>query len=282
MSRCVYAAVAFSLTSFAFGQATPSLQLAPPAAQNLLKDPSFEEPPVQARLSAKEGGDLTKAGEAKTNWAHFQVFQADKEGEGKFTIGLTNEFARTGKQSLYVDLDKVTGINRRSFLMSELLPIKPGEAYRVSIWGRTDKKHPLTLDQRLMLMKMEFEFFTPDMEDQAGDTQHRTLLVPGNSKRIYFVSNKWTAYQADVRAPRDAGWMKVTFRWETGREKGMTDGTIYFDDASVTHLPGGQTLIPIDESDAKKPEPEEGTETETGEAAAPAAPPAGAKPPEKK
>ena len=169
--------------------------------------------------------------------------------------------------------------------MSELLPVKPGNNYRVSIWGRTDKKRPLTLDQRLIYMKLECEFFTPDMESQAGDIQHRSMLVPGNSKRIYFVSNQWTEYETDVRVPRSAGWMKVTIRWETSRPKGMTDGTIYFDDASVTLVPGGETLIPIDESDAAKPEPDEPeTEQEAAEGktpppAKPGVPPAPAKKP---
>jgi len=282
MSRCVYAAAALSLASIALGQAPPTLTLTPAPAANLLTDPSFENPPVEKRLSVREGGDLTIAGEAKTNWAHFQVFQDDKEREGKLSIGLTNEYARTGKQSVYVDFDKVAGLNRKSYLMSELLPIKPANTYRISIWGRTDSKRPLTLDQRLAFMKIEIEYFTPDMESQSGDLDYRTLLIPGNSKRIFFVSNKWTEYGTNTRAPRDAGWMKVTFRWESGHEKGVTDGTIYFDDAAVSLVPGGESLIPVDESDAAKPEPTD----ETAEGATPAPAPAPAPPappaPEKK
>jgi hypothetical protein len=280
MFRCVHAAVALSLTSLAFGQATPSptLTLTGPAPVNLIKNASFEEPAIKGRVSANDGGSPALVDESKTNWTHFQVFQADKEGEGKFTVGLTNEFARTGKQSIFVDLNKVTATNRRSFLMTELIPIKPANAYRISIWGRTDKKRPLTLDQRLLFMKTEIEYFTPDTESQSGNTDNRTLLVPGNTKRIFFVSNKWTEYETDIRTPRSAGWMKVTFRWETGRDKGMTDGTIYFDDASVTHIPGGGSLIPVDESDAAKPEPEPEPETEEKAAEAPKAPAPGKKP----
>jgi ribosomal protein L24E len=276
MSRCVYAVVALSLARLAFGQdaQSPTLKLVIPAAPDLLLNPSFEEPKVKGRVAAAEGGNPSKADETKTNWSHFRVLLPDKEGEGKFTIGLTNEFARTGKQSVFVDLDKVTGINRRSYLMSDLMPIKPANTYRISIWGRTDKKRPLTLDQRLMYMKVEAEFFTPDTENQSGDTENRTMLVPGNSKRIYFVSNKWSEYVTTLRTPRDAGWMKVTFRWETTREKGETDGTIYFDDASVTLVPGGESLIPLDESDVFKPEPD--TETEAEKAPVP---PTSANPP---
>jgi hypothetical protein len=264
MLRSVHAAVVLSLTPLAFGQTTPSptLTLTPPAPPELLKNASFEQPAVKGRVSAMDGGTPARADEDKTDWTHLQVFQEDKEGEGKFTVGLTNEFARSGKQSVFVDLNKVTALNRRSFLMSDLLPIKPANTYRIAIWGRTDKKRPLTLDQRLLFMKVEMEFFTPDTESQSGDTANRTLLVPGNSKRIFFVSNKWTEYETSVRTPRDAGWMKVTFRWETGRDKGTTDGTIYFDDASVTLVPGGESLIPVDASDAAKPEPEADSETD--------------------
>ena len=63
--------------------------------------------------------------------------------------------------------------------------------------------------------------------------------------------------------------VKVTFRWETGREPGVTDGTIYFDDATVTLVPEGETLIPIDETDAPKPIPDEDEEPATPAAGAP-------------
>jgi hypothetical protein len=281
MSRCVYAAVALSLTSFAFGQDTPALTLAPRPLPNLIKDASFEEPSVTKRLSAKENGDPSKVDESKTSWARLRVFQDDKEGEGKFTVGLDNEFARTGKQCVFVDFDKVTGISRRAYLMTQLLPIKPASAYRIGIWGRTDSKRPLTLDQRLAFMKVEVEYFTPDTESQSGDTDNRTLLIPGNSKRIFFVSNKWTEYRTMIRTPRDAGWMKVTFRWETSREKGTTDGTIYFDDASIAEVPGDGSLIPVDESDAAKPILDEDEAGAAEAPAAPANPPAPSVPPKK-
>jgi hypothetical protein len=254
MSRCVHAAIALCLVSLAFGQDAPTLKI---AAVELLKNPSFEQPAIQGRVSWRDGGSPTRADETKTNWSHFQVYLPDKPGEGKMTVGLTSDFARTGKQSLFVDFDKVTATQRRAHLMSDLIEIKPANTYRLSIWGRTDKKRPLTLDQRLALLKVEFEYFTPDSESQVGDLDYRTLMIPGNSKRIFFGSNVWSKYEVNVRAPRGAGWMKVTLRWETGRDQGMTDGTIYFDDASVSLVPGGESLVPLDETDVVKPEPDE-------------------------
>jgi hypothetical protein len=280
MFRCVYAALALSLTSLALGQAAPSptLKLVSPDTPNLLVNSSFEEPSITGRVAARDGGNPTNEDETKSSWTHFAVFHTDKEGEGKFTIGLTNEYAKTGKQSVFVNLDKVTATRRHSYLMTQLLPVKPANTYRIGIWGRTDSKHPLTLDQRLLLMRVEAEFFTPDTESTSGEVENRAMLVPGNSRRIFFVSNKWTEYETTVRVPRDAGWMKINFRWETTKEKGMTDGTIYFDDASVSLVPGGESLIPVDESDAAKPEPD----TETDEADAPKAAPENRPPPAKK
>lgn len=263
------------LSSFAFGQnaPTPTLTLTVP---NLLKDPSFEDPPVTQRLSFKEKGSPVTGDESKTSWTQFQVMGKDTEGQGKLVVGLTNEYARTGKQSVFVDFDKLTSTNRKSFLMTDLIEVKPASGYRISLWGRTDKDRPLTLDQRWAFMKVEIEYFTPDTENQSGELDNRTLMIPGNSKRIFFVSNKWNEYSTIVRTPRDAGWMKVTFRWETGRDKGTTDGIIYFDDASVTPASSADSLIPVDETDVFKPAPEE---EEPSGAAAPATPAEPPKPP---
>jgi ribosomal protein L24E len=272
MFRCVHAAVALCLSSLAFGQASPTLKLTGPPPENLIKDPSFEQPSIKGRISVADGGNPRRAGEDKTNWMEFQMMGPDKPGEGTFTVGLTDEFAHTGKQSIFVDLNKVTGLRRKSLLLTDIIKIKPGNTYRIGLWGRTDPKRPLTLDQRLLYMKVKIEFLTPDTEDQSGEIENRTMMVPGNSKRVFFVSNKWTEYVTAVRTPRDAGWMQVTFSWETGREQGMTDGTIYFDDASVSLVPEGETLIPIDESDTHKPTPE--PDESPAPAPAPAPPPA--------
>jgi hypothetical protein len=51
--------------------------------------------------------------------------------------------------------------------------------------------------------------------------------------------------------------MKVNFRWETPPEVGMTDGAIYFDDASITEVPGGASLAPVDPLAPRPPKPSE-------------------------
>ncbi len=241
-----------------------SLTAAAAAAEgNLLLNSSFEVPAVQARTAESDGASPVRAKEGTTSWAHFQsvVRPQDKDG-GQIIIGLTNEIARTGKQSIFVDFQNVTATKRRSFLMTDLVPVKAGQSYRIGIWGRLDRKRPLTLDQRRPYLRVEIEYFTPDPENQAGDTDNRNELIPGRTYQLFFVSSKWMEYYTTVRTPEDAGFMKVTFRWETGKKPGTTDGVIYFDDASLQAVAGGENPVPLDPA-ASKATPAEPEEHET-------------------
>ena len=219
---------------------------------NLLKNASFEEPAVSKRTNERDGANPARvATEGTTSWTQFQTFvrPQDKPG-GELVVGMTNQFAHSGKQSIFVDFQNLSA-QRRSFLITDLLPVKAGQRYRVAIWGRIDAKRPLTLDQRRPMLKMDFEYFTSDPETQCERTDHSTQMIPGSLDRLMFVSNKWTEYFRLVRTPEDAAFMKVTFRWESDKAAGVTDGAIYFDDASITAVPGGESLAPVE----PKPEP---------------------------
>ena len=207
---------------------------------------------MQARTAESDGASPVRAKEGTTSWAHFQsvVHPQDKDG-GQIVVGLTNEIARTGKQSIFVDFQNVTTTKRRSFLMTDLVPVKAGESYRIGIWGRLDRKRPLTLDQRRPYLRVEIEYFTSDPENQTGDTDNRNEFIPGRMYQLFFVSSKWMEYYTTVRTPEDAGFMKVTFRWETGNKPGATDGVIYFDDASLQTVAGGEGPVPLDPAASK-------------------------------
>jgi hypothetical protein len=230
----------------------------------------FELPKIAARTPEPKGANPAllaianaEEREKQTQWAHFQTFgiPADNAGEGALVVGLTNELARSGKQSLYVDFQKLQTKGKSAFLMSDLVPVKGGNTYRVSIWGRIDRKRPLTLDQRKPYMQLEVTFFKEGAEEQTGDPEVRTQMIPGKLDRLIFVSGKWNEFFGDIRTPDDAALMQITFRWQTTNDAGTTDGLIYFDDAVIARIPGRETLAPptaeSDEAEAKPGEPAE-------------------------
>jgi len=201
--------------------------------ENLLQNASFEEPKIEGRIDWTKGGAPARLTEG-TTWAHYQSM----ERTGKVTVGLTNELARTGKQSIYVDFRKA-GQSRDAFLMTELLPIKGRQTYRISIWGRLDRQRPLTLVSSRPLLRVDVEFFQADLETQTGDTEYRTQQIPGSPRRIFFESEKWSEYSTEVKTPEDAAFMKVSFRWQATGVGGEADGMIFFDDAVV------QGIVPV-------------------------------------
>jgi hypothetical protein len=216
-------------------------------ADNLLKNASFEAPSIEGRVPARQGGNPALA-KTDTTWAHFQTM--DKTG--KIKAGMTTEVSHTGKQSIFVEFEKST-MEQGAFLMSDLIPIKAEEAYRVSLWGRLDRKKPLTLDQGRPYMQVEVDFLLLDQATPAGDPDVRTQMIPGSPKRLMFVPGKWTEYAANFKSPAGAEFMKVTFRWESPKTDEPAAGTIYFDDIVVDGQPG--TAIPS--QDPPEPDPEE-------------------------
>jgi hypothetical protein len=214
------------------------LSLAAPLASagNLLQNAGFEEPKITGRVTAQKGGSPARSG-IETTWAHFQSMDLT----GKVIVGLTDEIARSGKQSVFVqfaEAEKTPG----AFLMSDLIPIKAGEKYRVSLWGRIDRKHPLTLDQGRPYQVLEVEFYPADQASRIDETESRTQMIPGMADRMLFSSAKWTEYHAEFTAPEGAEFMKITFKWESPKREGTAEGIIYFDDAAVDGVAG--TSVP--------------------------------------
>jgi hypothetical protein len=226
---------------------TPS---SPRAVALPFKNGSFEEPVVSKRTAEIEGGN--PAGLETSDWSHF--FRRKGEGEGALTIGTTNEIARTGKQSMFLDFGAVTGKRFSASLMTRLIPVKPKHPYKVGMWGRTDRERPLTLDQRRPYLRVEFEFYKEDEETQVGDGDYRVLRIPGSIKRLLFTSSQWNQAYGIARAPTGAALMKVSFVFNIPNAPGKTDGTIFFDDASVEELP---LDFPIQASDEISDEPED-------------------------
>ena len=249
----------------------------------LLKTGSFEAPPVKARTPIETGGTPMLAG--GSDWA---LFLHPPVGEqGLLTAGITQELAHTGKQSIYIEFNKFTAEQQGVMLESKLVSILPAKPYHVAIWGRMPRKSPLTIDQRLVYLKLFVEFFQADRETQTGNPAAgvRIQPIPGSlNLPPFFTTARWSEYFADNDSPADAAFMKVTWKWETPPSAGVTSGVIFFDDATISGEAGPQTpdaILAADDDDEMDEKAAAEKVKDDDDDDAPAPPPAPAPAPEK-
>jgi len=208
----------------------------PTRSQNLLGDGSFEEPKVAGRTAREANGNPALA--TVSPWAGFSF--TGEASAGRLSAGMTNEIARTGTQSLYLDFEKLTGSSPKVALVTKLIPIQPQQPYRISIWGRIDPKRPLALDERRPVMGLNIEFFTPEKRVIAEETTQGAQPIPGNiipggPHNLVFLSRKWSESFARVTTPANAAFVQVTWAWEIPGATGETDGVVFWDDAALEH-----------------------------------------------
>lgn len=227
-------------------------------AEQLLITGSFEYPRVKARTSKDQGGNPAWD-RRKPEWQSL-IAKKDDEG-GKVTAGLTNELARTGKQSMYVHFDNVTAKFSGAILSGDLISILPGKPYRVSIWGRIDRKVPFTLDQPMPYLKLFVEWYQADREtysdaEDISNPEIRIQPVPGSVNKVFFTHTRWDEYWAEFDSPPDAAYMRLQWRLESGPASAdAASGIIYFDDAAIEGTPGPEPVEPVEEpEDGAKPE----------------------------
>jgi hypothetical protein len=207
-------------------------------AANLLENGSFELPPVTGRTSATGGGNPA-VGAEPTSFASVTTKTGDDGGT--LQAGLTNEVARTGKQSLYVDFQNVTAAGVRAVLTTKTIPVKADQAYRLAMWVRIDRKRPLALDESRPQMWIEVRFLKEDQTTEIGEPVAGAQsipgdVVPGGPHQLRFTSEKWKESSAEVKTPADTKFVKISWYWITTEEEGDTDGVIYFDDASLEEM----------------------------------------------
>ena len=208
------------------------------SAANLLENGSFELPAVTGRTSATSGGNPA-VGADPTSFALLSTKIGD--ASGSLQAGMTNEVARTGKQSLYVDFQNVTAEGARAVLTTKAIPVKGGQAYRFAMWVRLDRKRPLALDESRPQMWIEVRFLKEDQTTETGEPVAGSQfvpgeIVPGGPHPLRFTSEKWKESSAEVETPSDAKFVKVSWYWITTNEEGDTDGVIYLDDASLEEM----------------------------------------------
>lgn len=203
--------------------------------ENLLENGSFELPKITGRTPEENGGNPARA-EGKTAWDLLTTDHSDKGG--KLSVGVTDEIARTGKQAFFVDFEKLTAPSRQVSLVTTLVPVKPSQSYRVSIWGRIDGKRPLTLDQRRPYVWIDVQFLKADRDTEAGEAKLGVQMIPGSivpgaTTGLTFVSWKWSESVALVETPKDTAFLQVSWTWGVPRDEGETEGLIFWDDAAI-------------------------------------------------
>jgi hypothetical protein len=191
---------------------------------------AFEAPRVGKRTPYDKGGNLVPYSQGE--WVRFAGNAATKDGT--LVAGLTNEVARTGRQSLYVEFRHQTAQNAAIELASRLVRIKSDAQYHVAIWGRTDAKNPLTIDQRIPLLRVEIDFFQADQQTQTGTSIIQLQPIPGTPNLPpLFPTTRWGEFYVNAKAPADAAYIRVTWAWISSADKGETTGVAYFDDATI-------------------------------------------------
>ncbi|MEI8341713.1 MAG: hypothetical protein WCH43_09295 [Verrucomicrobiota bacterium] len=216
-------------------------------AEDLMQNGGFELPVVKTRTPKEAEGDPVNGG-IKSLWQIFNV--TPSTDDGKVTAGLTNEIAHTGSQSFFVKFDNVPRSYQNAVLQTVPIAVVPGSPYAFKLWGRVDKKNPLTLGDRPAYLKIQIEFFAEDGTTPAGDPEYRIQPIPGSKNRDpIFTADKWNEFSTDITTPVDAAFMVLNLMFETGSAPGKTNGLIYFDDLSISGEFSNRKL--------PKPKPEE-------------------------
>lgn len=214
------------------------------SAAQLLESGSFESPRIHGRTPRIQGGSPLRA--TRSDWMRFDEKVGNEQGQLK--AGITDEIARSGKQALFIEFNKLTTDKAAVTLGSKLISIQPNQKYRVAIYGRLPRENPLTIQGRLAYMKLFIEFFKTDGEspcEEGPQNAMRAQPIPGSRNRPpLFTAGRWSEYFTEVRSPADAAFMKIMWQWDTPAQEGAATGVIFFDDAVIIGEPGPKAPEP--------------------------------------
>lgn len=205
------------------------------ARADVVFETSFESPVVSGRVPKADGGNpsLSKPGE-KPVWRCFEDQPNLGAEGGSVVVGLTNQIARTGKQSLFVEVSKLSAPYIGALWVTRPIPIEGGKNYRAILWGRNDGQKPLCCATAQLFLKVQIDFYTDEGNTETGESQYLLQPLPGVSGRPpSIVSNAWNPLGLRFEAPAGAKFMVVSFRCDSSAEKGAITGSVYFDDFTV-------------------------------------------------
>ena len=228
-----------------------------PAIAGIIFETSFESPSVKSQTPKSAGADISKPDPAKPNekpvWSQFEDQPNSGADGGSVVAGLTNQAARTGTQSLFVEASKLSVPYLGAFFVTRPIPIEGGKPYRACIWGRNDPKKSLVSAVAQLFLKMQIDFYTDEGQTETGESQYMLQPLPGGKGRApAIISSAWKPVVLSFIAPAAAKFMMVSFRCDSSAEGGAISGTVYFDDFTVsTEQP--PTSVPADPSAPAKP-----------------------------
>ena len=219
---------------FAVALFTPAL----PAEAGVVFENSFETPAVTGRTPKAAGGDICKSERTKPDekvaWQRFDDQPNIGAEGGSVVAGLTNEVARTGTQSLFIEASKLSAPYIGAFFSTRPIPVEGGKYYKMTLWGRNDAKKPLISAAAQLFLKTQIEFFTDEGQTETGDNQYMLQPLPGGKGHPpSIVPTAWNPVGVRFAAPEKAKFMVVSFRCDSSAERGAITGAIYFDDFTV-------------------------------------------------
>jgi hypothetical protein len=195
----------------------------PPAASaaDLLLQSSFEIPGVSGTQPLTEGGDLTEGGENPV-WESGR----DRVNEG-VELGLTDQVAHGGKQSLYVKFTSVDQPYLGAEIATDLIPVQAGASYTVSIWGCLDESEPVSGEATAKAI-IEFE--------GMGEFEKKYISrrMGSETNDAFTSAQGWQELSETVEVPEGAASMRINWVWQVQEPVDPVNGIAYFDDFSVT------------------------------------------------
>lgn len=251
------------------------------AEPGLVFQSSFEAPVVGGRTPKANGGDIANQGE-KPEWVAFADDpiagltthrpHASGTNAGGIIAGVTNNMARTGDQSLFVEAKHLSVPYEGVVLGSAPIRIVPGQEYMVGIWGRNDASNPLTAALPQLFLKLQIDYFSDAGVTQVGDSDYLVEPMPGSPDQPpIFTNSAWRQIKRRIVTPENAKYMTVIWRCESSPDPGSVSGVMYFDDVTVE----GQVPSKADiANDAEKAKSNAATPSETTQAPATGSTPA--------
>ena len=195
--------------------------LAGARAQSPVAASGFEDTPTQGRTLLSEGGNPADASNNPL-WKKAGDSAKFTEG-GTVVLGLTDEVARSGKQSLFVSFDNVTTKYRGATIASSLIPVQAGGVYRLSLWMRGSEAKPI---KDGVNVKATIIFLQDDESTEIG----KTAYLDGNVAA--FPPGGWSEFSKKITAPELAAFAQVSWSWHALPAEPPANGEVFVDDFS--------------------------------------------------